>query len=113
MAEIIDKVKEKAKGVVDNIDDDSNNGQQKVSQYSEIITKLIDKVINKDVTVTFTFDHMKIDIPSARGPGGKELGGAEWTINGKIIIATTSSSRPTSTTSTTESLNDSSKYITT
>ena len=56
---------------------------------------------------------MKIDIPSARGPGGKELGGAEWTINGKIIIATTSSSKPTSTTSTTESLNDSSKYVAT
>lgn len=53
---------------------------------------------------------MKIDIPSARGPGGKELGGAEWTINGKIIIATTS--RPT-TKSTTESLNDSSKYLAT
>ena len=49
-------------------------------------------------------------MPSARGPGGKELGGAEWMINGKIIIATSSSSRPTST-STTESLSDSSKYV--
>ena len=94
MEEIINKVKEKAKDVVDNINDDSNNGQQKVSQYFEIITKLIDKVINKDVMVTYTFDHMKIDMPSARGPGGKELGGAEWMINGKIIIATSSSSRP-------------------
>lgn len=70
--------------------------QQKVSHWSEIISKVIEKVIDKDVSVTYTFDHFEIDVPSARGPGGRELGGAKWVINGKITIATTSTSTSTS-----------------
>jgi hypothetical protein len=66
--------------------------QEKASQYSEIAAKLIDKLLDKDVSLTYTFDHLEIDIPSARGPGGKELVGAKWVIDGKINIATTSTS---------------------
>jgi hypothetical protein len=70
---------------------DSNKGQQqKVSQFSEIATKLVDKLVDKDVSVTYTFNKLEIDIPSAHGPGGRELGGAKWVIDGKINIATTS-----------------------
>ena len=71
---------------------DQQQQQQKASQFSEIATKLIDKLLDKDVSVTYTFDHLEIDIPSARGPGGKELGSAKWVIDGKINISTTSSS---------------------
>ena len=34
--------------------------QQKASQFSEIPTKLIDKLLDKHVSVTYTFDHLEI-----------------------------------------------------
>ena len=39
--------------------------KQKVSQYSEIIIKLVEKLVSKDVSVTYTFDNLEIDIPSS------------------------------------------------
>ncbi len=92
-----------------------NGGNQKGSQMTEIVEKLIDKLVSKDVAVTYTFDHLQFDVPQARGPGGKELGGAKWVIDGKIVIATTSTSShkdqqsPSTSTST---ISDSSKYVT-
>src|SRR6476661_6583830 len=83
--------------------------QQKASQFSEIATKLIDKLLDKDVSVTYTFDQLEIDIPSARGPGGKELGGAKWVIDGEINISTTSTSVHSNESSSSSS---SSKYVT-
>jgi hypothetical protein len=74
--------------------------QQKASHWSELISKVIEKVIDKDVSVTYTFDHLEIDVPSAHGPGGRDLGGAKWVVNGKITIATTSTSSPSSSHST-------------
>jgi len=96
--------------------DQSNSNGQKGSNMSEIVTKLIEKLVSKDVAVTYTFDHLQIDVPQARGPGGKDLGGAKWVIDGKIVISTTSTSShkdqqsPSADTSTT-TISDSSKYI--
>ena len=59
---------------------------QKHQTMSEAITKIIDELVSKDVSVMYTFDHLEIDVPQARGPGGKELGGAKWVIDGKITI---------------------------
>jgi hypothetical protein len=84
--------------------------QEKASQFSEIATKLIDKLLDKDVSVAYTFDHFEIDIPSAHGPGGKELGGAKWVIDGKINISTTSTLVHSNESSL--SSNSSSKYLT-
>jgi hypothetical protein len=83
--------------------------QQKASQFSEIATKLIDRLLERDVSVTYTFDQLEIDIPSTRGPGGKELGGAKWIIDGKINISTTSTSTHSNESS---SSNSSLKYVT-
>ncbi|MER5175575.1 MAG: hypothetical protein ABJB76_00020 [Candidatus Nitrosocosmicus sp.] len=88
-------------------ENNSNKEKQKVSQYSEIITKLVEKLVSKDVSVTYTFDNLEIDIPSAHGPGGKELGGAKWVIDGKITISTTSAA-----THNDGSSSNSSKYVT-
>jgi hypothetical protein len=94
---------------------DSGSNDQKGSNMSEIITKLIEKLVSKDVAVTYTFDHLQIDVPQARGPGGKELGGAKWVIDGKIVISTTSTSssrdQSPSTSTSTSSISDSSKYV--
>ena len=48
------------------------------------ITKVEDKW--KEAIITYEFENLVIDIPRASGPGGKELGSAKWTINGKLII---------------------------
>ena len=95
-----------------------NSSDQKGSNMSEIVTKLIEKLVSKDVAVTYTFDHLTIDVPQARGPGGKELGGAKWVIDGKLVIASTSTSSHkdqqspnTDANSSTSTISDSSKYI--
>ncbi|MBA3751136.1 MAG: hypothetical protein H0X03_09660 [Nitrosopumilus sp.] len=84
---------------------DNDNKEDKMSNISELFTKLIDKLISQDVSVTYTFDHLEIDVPTAHGPGGKELGGAKWVVDGKIIISTSSTHKGGSST-------DSSKYVT-
>ncbi len=82
-----------------NVDDNSSSYkdkqqyQQKVSACSEAITKLVDKIINKNVSITYTFDKQEIDVTFAHGPGGRELGGAKWAIDGTINISTTSVSK--------------------
>ena len=40
----------------------------------------------KEAIITYEFDNLEIDIPKAAGPGGKDLGSAKWTVNGKLII---------------------------
>lgn len=59
---------------------------------TQMVEKILDKLVSKDVAVTYTFDHLQIDVPQARGPGGKDLGSAKWIVDGKIVIATTSTS---------------------
>jgi hypothetical protein len=85
--------------------DDGSNKEQKSSHWSELVSKVIEKVIDKDVSVSYTFNHLEIDVPSAHGPGGRDLGGAKWVVDGKITISTTS-------THNNESSNNSSKYVT-
>jgi len=96
----------------------NNNKDQKASNWSEAITKIIDKLVSKDVSVMYTFDNLQIDVPQARGPGGKELGGAKWVVDGKITITSTSATGAinkeelTGSNKRSESITDSSKYVT-
>ncbi len=95
-----------------------SNNNSKASNWSEVITKIIDKLVKEDVSVMYTFDHLEIDVPQARGPGGKELGGAKWVIDGKITITSTSAKGSinkesiTGSSNKSDSLTDSSKYVT-
>ena len=41
--------------------DQSSQMQEKASHWSQLIAKVIEKVIDKDVAVTYTFDHLEID----------------------------------------------------
>jgi len=36
--------------------------------------------------MTYTFENLIIDIPRALGPGGRDVGSAQRTINGRIAI---------------------------
>ena len=58
------------------------------SHWTEVVGQLMEKLTGKNMSMTYEFDDLTIDIPSARGPGGTDIGGAEWKINGKVTITT-------------------------
>ncbi len=65
---------------------DESGIQQSSMQWAEIIGHLFDRLTGKGASVTYTFDNLVIDMPKAQGPGGREMGSAKWTVNGKVII---------------------------
>ena len=58
------------------------------SHWTEVVGQLMEKLTGKNMSMTYEFDDLTIDIPSARGPGGRNLGGVQWKINGKVTIIT-------------------------
>ncbi len=60
--------------------------QQSSSQWAEVLGQLFDRMMGKGASVTYDFDNLVIDIPRAQAPGGRDIGGAKWTINGKVLI---------------------------
>jgi hypothetical protein len=58
------------------------------SQLSGIIKQVVDKLTGKDMEVTYDFQNLQIDVPRVSGPDGKELGSAQWRINGKFVLST-------------------------
>jgi hypothetical protein len=80
----MESVKQEASKVVDK---DKNDGHT-ISNWSDVVKDIVDKLTGKDMEVTYDFENLEIDIPKATGPEGKELGSAKWKINGKFIIST-------------------------
>jgi len=68
----------------------SGNQEQSASQWSQIIGQVMEKLMGTNVSTTIRFDNLEVDVPRAQGPGGRDLGGAKWTVNGKIIWTTES-----------------------
>lgn len=71
--------------------DSSNQGGQggqggQTTQWVDLISTLFDRLTGKEAVITYEFDNLIVDIPKAAGPGGKELGSAKWTVNGRLII---------------------------
>ena len=60
--------------------------QETSNQWAELTGQIIDKLVGKNMSMTYEFQNLIIDIPKAQGPGGKHMGSVQWTINGKIII---------------------------
>jgi hypothetical protein len=60
--------------------------QQSGSQWAEVIGQLFDRLTGKGASVTYNFDNLVIDMPRAQGPGGRDMGSAKWTINGRVVI---------------------------
>lgn len=69
-----------------NYQGDQENDNSQTSNWVDLIGALFDRLTGKEAIITYQFDNLVIDIPRASGPGGKELGSAKWTINGKLII---------------------------
>lgn len=80
----MESVKEEASKVLNK----DKNDDHSISNWSDIVKDIVDKLTGKDMEVTYDFENLEIDIPKATGPEGKELGSAKWKINGKFIIST-------------------------
>ncbi|MDQ4014643.1 MAG: hypothetical protein M3136_02640 [Thermoproteota archaeon] len=65
---------------------DQDKMQQAGSQWAEVIGQLFDRLTGKGASVTYEFNNLIIDMPKAQGPGGRDMGSAKWTINGRIVI---------------------------
>ena len=52
---------------------------------------LSEKVVSgTNMATTISFDNLEIDVPRAQGPDGRDLGGATWKLNGKVVWTTES-----------------------
>lgn len=65
--------------------DDSQEDSK--TKWSEVLAQIIEKVTGKDISITYEFDDLEIDVPKATGPNGQELGSAKWKVKGKIVIS--------------------------
>lgn len=72
----------------ENMQGQEQQQQQSSNQWSQMIGQAIEKITGKNMSSTITFEHLEVDIPKAQGPGGRDLGSAKWTINGKIVWTT-------------------------
>jgi hypothetical protein len=62
--------------------------QQQASQWSQMIGQVLESVTGKNMSTTIDFRSLEIDIPRAQGPGGRDLGSAKWTLNGRVVWTT-------------------------
>jgi hypothetical protein len=60
--------------------------QQSTSQWAELIGQFLDRMTGKGASVTYDFNNFVVDMPRAQLPGGRDMGSAKWTINGKVLI---------------------------
>jgi len=67
---------------------EDNSADGSISNWSDVVKDIVDKLTGKDMEVTYDFQNLQIDMPKATGPEGKELGSAKWKINGKFTIST-------------------------
>ena len=54
-------------GTSGNKDNENKDNVQKenVSQWAEMLTQLVDKITGKDVSITYRFDNLQINVPKA------------------------------------------------
>ena len=70
------------------VEEGSKKVQEGASQLPEIITQIVDKLIGKNMEVTYDFQNLEVDVPRVTGPEGKELASAKWKLNGKFVLST-------------------------
>jgi hypothetical protein len=56
------------------------------NKWAEIAVQLMDRVVGKNVSMSYEFQRLTIDVPKAEVPDRKHIGSVQWVINGKITI---------------------------
>jgi hypothetical protein len=69
-----------------------NNNLNKIThkiseEGAPIFEQLVEKLTGKGAVVTYSFDNLKIEMPKAQGPDGRQVGGGNLTVNGTIRIS--------------------------
>ena len=62
--------------------------QESPNQWAEIGGQIVDRLTGKNMSMTYDFQKLTIDVPRAEGPGGQHIGSVQWVINGRIVITT-------------------------
>ena len=70
------------------VSENKNELQTTSSQWTQVTGHSVDRLMGKSILLTHKVENLEIDIPRAQELGRRELGGAELTINCKIIITT-------------------------
>lgn len=60
--------------------------QESSNQWAEIAGQIVNRLIGKNMSMTYEFQQLTIDFPRAEGPGGEHIGSAQLIINGRIVI---------------------------
>lgn len=59
------------------------------SQWIQIISQIMEKrVSGTNMSTIIEFDNLDVDVPKVIGPDGRDLGGATWKLNGKVVWTT-------------------------
>ena len=56
-------------------------------QGAPVVERLLDKLTGKGALVKYSFDDLKIEMPSVTDPKGRNIGGGRMTIHGTITIS--------------------------
>ena len=63
--------------------------QEVQSQWVQIVSQVMEKIVSgTNMSTTIEFDDLEVDVPKVKGPDGRDLGGATWKLNGKVIWTT-------------------------
>jgi hypothetical protein len=62
--------------------------QQSTGLWSQMAGQFLESLTDKNMTATMELQNIEVDVPKARGPGGRDLGSAKWIVNGKIVWTT-------------------------
>jgi hypothetical protein len=65
----------------------SKDSKENSSNWTELVSQLVEKLTGKDMAITYEFDNLVIDVPKATGHGVKEIGSDKWKIDGKFVIS--------------------------
>jgi len=82
--EDMDQFEKKASNKIGELGRSAN---EDTSDWTELVSQLVEKLTGKDMAITYEFQDLEIDVPKATGPGGKEIGSAKWKIAGKFTIS--------------------------
>ena len=68
---------------------DVEEKQNVPGQWAQILSQVMEKVVSgTNMRTTIEFDNLEVDVPKATGPDGRDLGGATWKLNGKVVWTT-------------------------
>lgn len=56
-------------------------------QGAPVIEQLLDKLTGKGALIKYSFEDLRIEMPSATDPNGRNLGGGKMTIRGTVTIS--------------------------